>query len=379
MDRPNDLSAPPTAASSDRIEFLTEEGTVLNTEDDVIEFGRSQLPRWAIFIGCAAAAVGFFALAALKSPHHDAVSAETSVPSSAPGGQLGPALDLGEGATILDVLVSGDRLYILQPDKLQVVQGPRDRVIDSIGLVDEDVVPDGVGAQLVIDKPNARLWIVVQGVAPARLLEFDAATLRPGRRVMSPAAISAVTSMDGHLYLAGEAGMADLAHDATEPVPVPAVRGALSSVEADPARHRLLVLGASSSGTVSAVGDGRVTAQHDFGQLSKGRIAVVADQIWVGGYGPYGARLARLQPDTLAPVQISPVAAKIVGAVVTEGVNIVWVSTGGLGLWCIDPVSGLSLAVWPSGSSPVASRTGAAYVVDSETVRRLVLPKECAG
>jgi hypothetical protein len=359
------------------VEFLTDAGDVLGADDDVVELGRAQLPRWAVVVGCAAALLGFFALAALKAPH-PTTAAEVAAPTSVPVRQLGPTLPLGAGSDAVDVLVSGDRLYVLRSEELVVVGLPADRVIRSMPLA--DAIPQHESARLVIDEQSHRIWVFVEGVTSAPLLEFDATTLRSMRRLAASAAIYDAAAMDGHLYLATSAGLADVAPGAVDPVIVAALRMPIGSVAAYPAQHQILVISAASPAAVVAVSGGRVVAQHVLEGLVNGSLAVIDKAIWAGGFGTYGALLARLEPATLAAVRTSPVAAEMHGAIVAAGERSLWVvSTRGAGLWCLDPVGGEKRAFWPEASSPVASRSGVAYVVDRGRVRRLALPEGCAG
>lgn len=77
-------------------------------------------------------------------------------------------------------------------------------------------------ARLLLDPSDGRLWVIERGVRPARLLEFDAATLRPTRDVTVDVAIRDAAVMYGHLYLASSAGLDDLVLGALAWRPAPA-------------------------------------------------------------------------------------------------------------------------------------------------------------
>jgi hypothetical protein len=107
-------------------------------------------------------------------------------------------------------------------------------------------------------------------------------------------------------------------------------------------------------------------------------VAVVAGQVWVGGYGP---RLVHLDPDTLQPAGTSPVAQEVgPGAAVWPGSAVVWVRNGGdEGLTCMNPADGAALQRWREVQGPVASTTGAALASQRAGAVWLTLDPVCAG
>jgi hypothetical protein len=365
------------------VEFLTAGGDVIGVDDDLVEMGGRQAPRWAVVLGAVAVAAAFVTLAAIKSPPApvvvptDAAQTAAAVPFRYPGSPL----VLGGRPDAVDLVIAGDRLYVLRPAAVSVVRLPGGRVVGSAPLTGGDAVPDGAAARLLADWDAARLWVVVPGGASSTIEEFDAVALRPTGRLVLPRAVSDAVAWGGHLYLATPAGLVDVGPAATRPHLVPGVSGPVLAVSADPRRHRLLVLAGGGRASIAAVlpdRRGGPVVERDAGELTDGRIVVVDQEIWLSGNSPAGAVLTRLEPATLAPIQSSEV--RRYGSVeVAAGERVIWVSTGDGGLWCVQPGTGAVVARWPSASAPVASRYGDAYVIDRGVVRRLALPPECAG
>lgn len=360
------------------VEFLAADGSTLAAGDDVVEFGGRWVPRWAVLVALVLAAIVVASSGADRSrpnhpPAHDASTAHVETL-----GRYGAALRLDGGRPgVLDVLIHRDLLYVLRPSEIMVVDVPTRRVLGSVRLSGGYSVEFQASARLLLDADADRLWVVVTGAEPAQLLEFDASRLRPVRRVTVHFAVQDATAMRGHLYLATSAGVADLAPDAASPTVLPGAHGAVSAIAADPARDRILAVDASSPGAVVVVSVGRVNTRRIFGNLIEGSIAVVGDEIWVGGSGDRGGLIARLDPATLAPVQTSGVALKVDRVVLSSGARDIWVGTGGPGLWCVDAANGDILEHWAVGGAPT-SRAGAAYFVDFGAVVPLVLAG-CTG
>lgn len=361
------------------VEFLADGGGACQADEDIVEFGTRRVPRWAVVLACALAALGVVGVLASRPRTKQSAAADVPTTRAMPVGHLGAALRFDGGPPdALDALVDGDRLYVLRSTQITVVAPPAKQVVDSVWLTGDYAVAHQSSARLLLDAAAGRLWVIEQGVRPARVLEFDAATLRPRRHMTVGLAVHDAAAMNGYLYLASSAGLAELAPGALATAWLPTVHGSVSAVEADPARRRIVVLDDSSPVAVSVMSAGEVTARRIFGRLNSGSIAIIGDEIWIGGSGDYGAILARLDPATLAPLQTSPVALEAGGVAVSAGGRDVWVSTSGPGLWCLDARNGDILARWPTASGPVTSRAGAAYVVDERSVVPLPL-NTCVG
>jgi hypothetical protein len=364
------------------VEFVTDDGELIGAEDDVIELGRERPPRWAVVLGCAAVVAGFVTLAATKphtgpsepAPRPEAVSTTTYAPFRYPGAPL----ELGSPPNAVEAVIFGNRLYVLRPTEVLVVAVPGGRVLARAGLPWPNVNFGGAPAQLLLDPDVARLWVVGTGSSESPVLEFDAATLRQRRALVEPTVVFAAAALGGHLYLATPSGLADLLPGALHTQALSAISPAIASMTVDPSRNRVLVLTTPAPASVLAVRDGKVTAARRIGSLVNGNIVVADRQVWLSGAGRYGAVLIRLDPVTLEPVRADPVHHLGV-ATLNGGARVLWVSAAHDGLWCVDPVTGDTLARWPSALAPVTSRVGEAYVIERGTVRRLALPDGCAG
>ncbi|MCU1655685.1 MAG: hypothetical protein JWO57_341 [Pseudonocardiales bacterium] len=373
-------------ASRGDIEFLTDDGSVIAADEDVVEIAPLHPPRWTVRIAWIAAATAVAALIVTKPVAKPDAQIEAPVPTpvatGAPLGQLGPALWVGGAPDVLDVVRLGDRLVVLRSGSLVTLDLATKWVLDTLALTGAEAVLSP--ARMVVDPDGGRLWVVPEGSSPARVLEVDPADLRPIRHVPVAPAILDAAALDSHLYLATPVGLLDVAPSAVVPVRLTAPSGPVDAVAADAARHRLLVLSAPSPGllspvSISAVSRGRVSVHRVFGDLAKGSLASVGDDLWVGGYGDFGTVLVRLDPRTLGPIGTTMAARGGGGATVTAGERDIWVDTGGPGLWCVDADSGAILAQWPSASAPVSSRLGDAYVVVHGSVHSILLPESCNG
>jgi hypothetical protein len=364
------------------VEFVTDDGELVGAEDDVIELGRERPPRWAVLLGCAAVVAGFVTLAATKShteprePVHrpEAVATTTYAPFRYPGAPL----QLGGQPNAVQAVIFGDRLYVLRATEVLVVAVPGGRVLARVALPWPNVIFGGAAAQLLLDPDVARLWVVGTGRSESPVLELDAATLRQRRALVEPTVVFAAAALGGHLYLATPAGLADLVPGALHTQALPAISPTIASVAVDRSRNRVLALTTPAPASILAVRDGKVTAARRIGSLVNGNIVVADRQVWLSGTGRYGALLIRLDPVTFEPLRADPVQHLGV-AMLNGGARVLWVSAASDGLWCVDPVTGDTLARWPSAVAPVTSRVGEAYVIERGTVRRLALPAGCAG
>ncbi|PZS15503.1 MAG: hypothetical protein DLM57_12620 [Pseudonocardiales bacterium] len=267
-----------------------------------------------------------------------------------------------------------------------------------MGGVAQGVSPDGLdfdriggAVRVVVDVPANRLWIVVVNTPNGQILEYDATTLRQLRRTGWPQPIAAATSLGGFLYFSSPAGVAAFLPGVRTPQVLSALRGPTGMIVADPRRSRLLVLDYATSpgagGFRSRVrayrpGGGLIAA---VGQLSfgKGTVVVSGDgTIWAGGFGTTGAVLTRLDPTSLQPGEMSPLASLLgPGAdLVAAGQSDIWVrsGSGGTELFCMDGQTGRDNEHWSDLPGRVTSLHGAAYIVSGTTVRPVSIGG-CAG
>ncbi|MFN2518472.1 MAG: hypothetical protein ABR604_05410 [Jatrophihabitantaceae bacterium] len=363
------------------VEFFTDDCTLFATDQETMDFGPRTTPRGARALAVVAV-IAVASTLATKPPARHSGSAKPSLPTSAPPavGRIGPALRwVGGAADALDAVIHRAKLYVLRAGSISVVNVATRRVESTMQLVGNYSVAYQSVARLLFDADADRLWVVAKGEHSARLIEIEAARMVPVRGVTVRFAVQDAAAMGGHLYLATSAGLADLAPGAADSAVLPGVAGAVSAVAADPRRHRILALDTSTPGAVVVVSHGQAAARRIFGNLFQGTIAVVGDEIWVGGSAS-GSRaiIARLDPVTLAAVQTSSVALRVTRVIVSPGAHSVWVSTGGRGLWCVDADNGDILEQWPSAAAPVTSEPGVAYTVDAGSIVPLI-EQGCTG
>jgi hypothetical protein len=157
-------------------------------------------------------------------------------------------------------------------------------------------------------------------------------------------------------------------------------------IAADPVRHRIIVGTTSPAGVTGIAAIDVPTQKISQGaqvSLGKESIAIVGDQIWVGGYGDMDKpRLLKLDADTLQPLiatlalnsQVGP------GAVVWAGENVLWVRHGGdTRVDCVDAQDGRVIQTWSNIQGAVSSVAGAAYAVNDGGLKQLTLDPACKG
>jgi hypothetical protein len=369
------------------VEFFVDGGASLPAlDEDSVDFGQGQVPRWAVVIVALLVAAVVAALAA-QPQHKPAAAAPTpepviSIVSPSSTSGLGIPIPIDQATPVIDLAVSVP-LFLLQPGHLYKIT---DATAFGVSLNGSGFTRLGTSARLVLDAAANRVWVVE---APGgEIIEFDARNLHRLRTMHSQDSIRDAAALRGHLYLATSSGLADVAPGASEPRILPGLSGFVASVAADPKRGRLLalVLGNGASirqvtvaGTVSsAPGPAPVP-------VGGGMLRVTTDgTIWLGGFGSAidGAVLARLDPKTLKPVLGSPVARRLGGSswIEAAGDHDIWIRSGGDGdgLWCVDGRTGGILQYWPRVQGAVTSRDGAAFVLMEGLLVPIVM-QDCTG
>jgi hypothetical protein len=245
----------------------------------------------------------------------------------------------------------------------------------------------GLPRDVAVDRTNGRIWVWY--ATPTGQLaagEYDPADLSGSRQVQVPATdIFAGTAVNGELWLGTDKGL--YRAGASDPVarPVPGFDQQIFGLTADPRGDRILVDEPVESGGIRPVAiplHGSPGSPGAVLPIGKEEIVVVADQVWVGGYGDAGPdKLIRLNSQTLQPMAGSPLNAEVgPGAIVWAGASVLWVRDGGdEGLSCVDPTSGEVLQQWRSVGGPVASLPGSAVAVDGPFLVKPVLADGCQG
>jgi hypothetical protein len=202
-------------------------------------------------------------------------------------------------------------------------------------------------------------------------------------------------ALDGQLWLATNDGLYVVTTAANGPVATKVISGTVFSVAADAVRHRVLYGSATSTpmGGANSLGSIDVHEIDAFthavigvgGPLPIGKesIAIVGDQIWVGGYGSDSTpRLFHLDGASLQPVATTGLDELALGpgAIAWPGASVVWVRSGGSeGLSCLDPQTGALLEHWDAVQGPVASVRGHAYAASDGSLDQLTLAGGCTG
>jgi hypothetical protein len=325
------------------------------------------------------------------SSHHQATA--NVPPTNAPvQGSLGSSIDLGtKSGQVIDAAATANALYVLTADPSMIV------VLDPTGehVLASAAGPPGTPSGFVVDE-DTRVWAWSQDTGDVRA--YEAATLTPlGTQFTTAVHVPDVFNaavVDGTLWLTSDQGLfrwPTLAQGlAPQPTKIAGLGGFPYGLAADPARHRVLVgvtptesASPSTNGFTGARIDaidtrtGKVVAQSAQTSLGKESIAVVGDQVWVGGYGDVDKpRLLHLDAKTLKVVGTSPIGAKVgPGSIVWPGTNVVWARGGGNEqLGCLDPTTGAVLETWSAVQGPVTSVGGTAFGVENG-----LLPLNLAG
>lgn len=367
------------------VEFFIDDGApVAATDEDSVEFGQSQVPRWAIVFGGLAAVVVALAAqpqhrpAAVHSPEL-VTSSVSIVPPSATSG-LGTPIPIDQATPSLELAVSVP-LYLLPLGRLYKIT---DATAFGVSLDGSGFTRLGPAARLVLDTAANRVWVV--DAPGGEIVEFDARNLHRLRTMHSNESIWDAAALHGHLYLARSTGLADVAPGAAQPRIIPELSGYVTSVAADPKRGRLLVLVLGNGASVRQLTVAGAVLDHKAPvPVGGGRLRVTTDgAIWLGGFRSSidGAVVVRLDPKTLRLVVGSPVASRLGPSswVEAAGDHDLWVRSAGNGegLWCVDGRTGAILQYWPNVRGSVTSHDHAAFALTDGLLVPLVL-QDCTG
>jgi hypothetical protein len=330
-------------------------------------------------------------------------SDQVAAPSITPSPQTGLAtsVDLGQGSTsAMAVTSSGVFVARQQPNELLQVSATNLSVTKRVATPDavDDIAVDTAAGQVwtwstaqafVDDSGNST------GTDSTSIHAYATSSFASAGAVTVPTYTFDAAALDGQLWLATDNGLYVVTTAANGPVATKVISGMVFSVAADAVRHRVLY-GAQVSAPMGGANSLGSVAVHEIdafthavigvgGALPIGKesIAIVGDQIWVGGYGSDSTpRLFHLDGASLQPIQTTAPDALALGpgAIVWPGSSVVWVRSGGSeGLACIDPQSGALLEQWPAVQGPVASVRGAAFAASDGSLDQLSLSGDCTG
>jgi len=331
-------------------------------------------------------------------------SDQVAAPSITPSPQTGQAtpVDLGKGSTsAMAVTSSGVFVARTEPNQLLEVSLADESVTKRVATPD---ALDGTAADAVAGK--VWTWSTAQaavsdsgqtaGTDSTSIHAYATSSLASEGAVTIPTYTFDAAALGSQLWLATDDGLYVVTTATSSPVATKVIGGQVFSVAVDAVRHRVLygaqvstpAAGASSLGSI-AVHELDPATHAVFGvgtplPIGKESIAVVGDQIWVGGYGSGSTpRLFHLDGSSLQPLptEVSGADGSLgPGAIVWPGQSVLWVQSGGSeGLACVDPQTGALLEQWGVVQGPVASVAGNAYAVSDGSLDQLSLSGGCAG
>jgi hypothetical protein len=248
--------------------------------------------------------------------------------------------------------------------------------------------PAGGSGGITLDANGVDLFVWTNSGA---LKQYEASTLAVVHSVANAlppgVQIFDAVSLSGQPWFATNEGLFVVSFDNGVEVyqQLPGIYG-VYGIAADPVRHRIIVGTTSAAGVagIDAVDVPTHVVSHGAPvSFVKESIAVVGDQIWVGGYGDMDKpRLLKLAADTLQPLiatlalngQVGP------GAVVWAGESVLWVRHGGdTRVDCVDAQTGDVIQTWSNIQGPVSSVAGAAFAVNDGGLKQLTLDPACKG
>lgn len=285
------------------------------------------------------------------------------------------------GAEVVDLVLAGDREWKLTGRALSLLRDGQ--TVRSVGL-DFLQLPTSSAPLLAVDQSRDIVWLVVANAVPTRIIQFDSRSLRPIETLTWKQVVYGAAAFDGYLFLANDLGLAEVTMSSMRPHFVPGMRGAIGPIAADLVHHQLIALDESDPMAVWRYRHGQRPLEAPTRiPLGMGSLAVTDGQIWVGGYGPRGAMLYRLDPRTLRPVwDVSLPEFDPGAALIAAGRHVIWVRAEDRSsdlFACLDAVTGrIEQRFHLSGVDRVASTTRVGVVATGQGVLPLTMG-DCAG
>jgi hypothetical protein len=279
-----------------------------------------------------------------------------------------------------DLAAGPNGTWVLETHTLAQVSGTR--VTRSIALRGVEV-PAGSAPKLAYDVATNRVWVVLTNAVPARMIEFDAATLQRVRDVTWSQLVQGAVALRNYLYLSTSFGVAGLPPGAARPHLIGGLAGAIGPLVVDAARNRIVTIDLGYPTDVWSFRGGELPQEAEMPvTLRHGSLGVVGNAIWLAGFGDRGAVLMRLDPRTLAPARRAPARSFGAGAVIVgTGAHVVWLRAGESSnlLACVSATTGRIEQTWRVHNvNAVASDRRGALVATPTGVLGLVL-SGCAG
>lgn len=366
----------------------------------VRERARLRRRRHATVASATAAAVAVVVAASVvgvqqAGHHHQGTPLATTTASSnpttgtslLPQGKTGQQLDLGMGdVSITDLVTTADALYVLTA----TTNASTVVALSPTGGHVKVKVPGPAGTPEGLAVSDGKVWTWSQDTnAGSNVRVYDARTLGRLGDFSVKDRIYNVAAIDGELFMSTSSGLyvTDRESESVQTTTrrVAGISGATYGLAADPARDRVIV-GVTSNGWGARIDAVDVktlnVTQGAQTVVGKESIAVVDDQIWVGGFANGDTKvLFHLDAKTLRIEGLSPALSELLrpGAIVWPGQHVLWATTpGDAPLSCVDPRSGAVLAEYGTARGPVTSVGGSAYALSGGVVP-LVLTGRCTG
>jgi hypothetical protein len=269
------------------------------------------------------------------------------------------------------VVVSGHETWVLQKQRLTVLDGLSTLRTPPVTVDLDTSDPDSQPMLLLTDTSSGRLWIVNTG-GTGEVVALDAFTL-DREWGASTVGIGGAAVLDGRLYVISSGALIEFTNTRPrERAELPA--GEFYGIATDPTHDRLLLVNAGFPTQLWSYRPGGKLTPVATLPFTKASLAVVAGRVWIGGYGNGGAVLERLDHTRAHP---SPLADELgPGArIVAAGQHVVWVRDGDAdsgGLWCVDAATGRAAQQWDVDGQ-AASVDGTAVVANSSGLLRLDL------
>jgi hypothetical protein len=371
---------------------------------------RQRVVRLASALTVVVVIAGVATAIGVTSQRHGQVAVQPSItpspvtpsPPSPPTGQATP-VNLGEGSTSsFAIAPSGVFVVRNQPDQLLQASTANLSVIKRIATPDvvDDIAADAVeGIVWTWSSTQTTASSNSSGIGSTTIHAYETSTLAIDSATTLPTYTFSAVALNGDLWLATSDGLYVVTNGREGPAEATKLfGGSVFSVAADAVRHRILYGSAVSTSAAGPNSLGSI-AVHEIDAstravigvgtplpIGKESIAIVSDQIWVGGYGSGstprlfhldGASLQTLQTNGFgagSPLELGP------GAIVWPGASVLWVRSGGSeGLACVDPQTGALLEQWDAVQGPVASVRGHAYAASDGSLDELSLAGGCTG
>ena len=353
-------------------------------DDDELLVEPRRMPRWAVAV-LAPAAAGLLAIVSIRTSSDNHTASSPSEPplitvtqpvSGAPVIRIDSSDD-----PVVAAVVDHGHLTVIRTDSLVDLTSKGKVLVNRQISGDDALGTEAPSVRLFVDRARDVGWAVSILERQARVMTFDPTTMQPRRVTNNNFIVYDAALLDGRIYVATSEGIAWLATDGRSGH-VPNVSGVVSSIAADTTRHRLLAVVSSAGNPLIAVtpsGHLETLAGLD---AVKAQVAVVGNDIWLGGFAQRGAVLEKLDPRTLRPgVHLSTIGLGPGAVFVGVGTHDLFVTSGAGDdvTWCVDARTGVREDVFDISPFSIVSATGTTIAVIDRQLRPLHPKPGCSG